>query len=174
MVVGASRGQGRGIASAFAEAGARVIAVARSDAALNDVARAVSGIRPEVADAGDPSVAGSLIDRYDPHTVVLVAGATPLHRPVQHHTWETFSTNWHTDVRIAFHWVRGALLKPLRPGGRVIIVSSGAALGPARRSAAGTPAPKQPSGSSPPTPKKKQTGPGWTSRSRRSTHGSRR
>ena len=130
MVVGASRGLGRGIATAFAEGGAPVIAVARSETALNELARAVSGIHPEVADAGDPSVAGSLIDRYDPHTVVLVAGATPLHRPVQHHTWETFSTNWHTDVRIAFHWVREALLKPLRPGSSVIIVSSGAALGP--------------------------------------------
>ena len=62
--------------------------------------------------------------------MVLVAGATPLHRPVQHHTWETFSTNWHTDVRIAFHWVREALLKPLRPGSRVVVISSGAALGP--------------------------------------------
>jgi len=130
MVVGASRGLGRGIAIAFAEAGAPVIAVARSETALNDLAREVSGIHPEVADAGDPSVAGSLIDRYDPHTLVLVAGATPLHRPIQHHTWETFSTNWHTDVRIAFHWVREALLKPLRPSSRVVVISSGAALGP--------------------------------------------
>jgi NAD(P)-dependent dehydrogenase (short-subunit alcohol dehydrogenase family) len=129
IVVGASRGLGRGIATAIAEAGAPVIAVARSETALNDVAHAVSGIRPEVADAADPSVAGSLIDRYDPHALVLVAGATPLVRPLQHHTWETFSTNWHTDVRIAFHWVREALLKPLPPGSRVIIVSSGAALG---------------------------------------------
>jgi NAD(P)-dependent dehydrogenase (short-subunit alcohol dehydrogenase family) len=107
-----------------------VIAVARSETALNDLARAVSGIHPEVADAGDPSVAGSLIDRYDPHSPVLVAEATPLHRPVQHHTWETFSTNWHTDVRSAFHWVREALLKALRPGSRVVVISSGAALGP--------------------------------------------
>lgn len=31
-------------------------------------------------------------------------------------------------MRIAFHWLREALLKPLRPGSRVIVVSSGAAL----------------------------------------------
>jgi NAD(P)-dependent dehydrogenase (short-subunit alcohol dehydrogenase family) len=130
IVVGASRGLGRGIAAAIAEAGAPVIAVARSDTALDDVASADSGIRPEVADARDPSVAGSLIDRYDPHALVLVAGATPLLRPLHHQTWETFSANWHTDVRISFHWVREALLKPLQPGSRVIIVSSGAALGP--------------------------------------------
>jgi hypothetical protein len=37
-------------------------------------------------------------------------------RPLQHQTWETFSVNWHADVRIAFLWLREALLKPLRPG----------------------------------------------------------
>jgi NAD(P)-dependent dehydrogenase (short-subunit alcohol dehydrogenase family) len=60
--------------------------------------------------------------------VILVAGATPLIRPLHHQTWETFSVNWQTDVRIAFQWVREALLKPLRPGGRLIVISSGAAL----------------------------------------------
>jgi NAD(P)-dependent dehydrogenase (short-subunit alcohol dehydrogenase family) len=128
MVVGASRGLGRGIATALAEAGAPVIAVARSETALNDLARAVSGIRPEVADAADARVAASLLDRHEPAAVILVAGATPLIRPLQHQTWEAFSVNWHTDVRIAFHWLREALLKPLRPGGRVIMISSGAAL----------------------------------------------
>ena len=65
---------------------------------------------------------------HDPQALILVAGATPLPRPLQHHTWETFSVNWHGDVRIAFHWLREALLRPLRPGSRVIVVSSGAAL----------------------------------------------
>lgn len=51
-------------------------------------------------------------------------------RPLQQQTWETFSVNWQTDVKIAFHWLREALLKPLRPGGRVVVVSSGAALNP--------------------------------------------
>jgi hypothetical protein len=35
-----------------------------------------------------------------------------------------------TDVRVAFHWLREALLKPLRPGARVIVFSSGAAVNP--------------------------------------------
>jgi NAD(P)-dependent dehydrogenase (short-subunit alcohol dehydrogenase family) len=128
IVVGASRGLGRGIATALAEAGTEVIAVARSQRALAELADARDNIRPEVADATDPSVAGSLLDRYDPRGLVLVAGASPLPRPLQHQTWETFSANWHTDVRMAFHWLREALLKPLRPGSPVVVMSSGAAL----------------------------------------------
>jgi NAD(P)-dependent dehydrogenase (short-subunit alcohol dehydrogenase family) len=124
IVVGASRGLGRGISTAVAEAGAPVIAVARTPADLAGAAN----IQRHVADAGDPTVAGNLLDRYEPRAVVLVAGATPLLRSLQHHTWETFSIHWHTDVRISFHWVREALLKPLPPGSRVIVISSGAAL----------------------------------------------
>jgi NAD(P)-dependent dehydrogenase (short-subunit alcohol dehydrogenase family) len=128
MVVGASRGLGRGIATAFAEAGAPVIAVARSVAPLAELADGGGRIQPEIADAADPTVAGSLMDRYDPRAVILVAGASPLHRPLQHQTWEMFSVNWQTDVKITFHWLRDALLKPLPPGSRVIVISSGAAL----------------------------------------------
>jgi len=95
IVVGASRGLGRGIAAALAGAGAPVVAVARAAAGLAD----------------------------------LVAGATPLPRPLHQQTWETFSVNWHTDVRIAFNWLRESLLKPLAPGSRVVVISSGAALG---------------------------------------------
>lgn len=128
IVVGASRGLGRGIATAFAQAGAPVIAVARKRAALAELAAGAAAIRPEVADAADPTVAGTLLDRFEPHNVILVAGAAPLVRPLHHQTWETFSANWHTDVRVAFNWVREALLKPLGPGSRVVVMSSGAAL----------------------------------------------
>jgi NAD(P)-dependent dehydrogenase (short-subunit alcohol dehydrogenase family) len=129
MVVGASRGLGRGIARAFAHAGVPVIAVARSERALAQLAGEADAIRFEAADAADPVVAGALLDRHEPQTVVLVAGATPLMRPLPQQTWETFSVNWHTDVRLAFHWVREVLLTPLSPGSRVVVVSSGAAIG---------------------------------------------
>ncbi|HEV3391245.1 MAG TPA: SDR family oxidoreductase [Solirubrobacteraceae bacterium] len=131
IVVGASRGLGRGIATALAEVGAPVVAVARTEAALAELTGNLGrdhAIQPEVADASEPAVAGSLLDRYEPQAVILVAGATPLPRPLQFQTWETFSLNWQTDVRIAFHWVREALLKPLRPGSTVVVISSGAAV----------------------------------------------
>lgn len=128
MVVGASRGLGRGIATAFAHAGAPVIAVARTESALAELAAEAGAIQWEVADATDPVMAGTLLDRHEPQTLVLVAGATPLMRPLARHTWETFSANWQTDVRLAFHWLRETLLKPLRSGSRVVVISSGAAL----------------------------------------------
>jgi NAD(P)-dependent dehydrogenase (short-subunit alcohol dehydrogenase family) len=128
MVVGASRGLGRGIATAFAGAGAKVIAVARTEAALAELASGPGTIHPEVADAGDPTVAHDLLDRYDPDRLVVVAGATPAIRPLQEQTWESFSLNWEADVRIAFNWLREVLLKPLRPGSRVVVISSGAAV----------------------------------------------
>ena len=59
---------------------------------------------------------------------MLNAGATPLPRAIQRHTWETFGRNWEVDVRHAFGWVREALLAPLAPGSTVITMSSGAAL----------------------------------------------
>ena len=128
MVVGASRGLGRGIATAFADAGASVVAVARTAAPLAELTAEDARIRPEVADAADARAAADLLDRYEPDTVILVAGARPLLRPLQHQTWEAFSVNWHTDVQIAFHWLREALLKPLRTDSRVLVISSGAAL----------------------------------------------
>jgi 3-oxoacyl-[acyl-carrier protein] reductase len=130
IVVGASRGLGHGITTAFAAAGARVVAVSRTAAAFPDPVNGAGTIQPEVADAGDPNVAAGLLDRYEPEAVILVAGATPHMRPLQEQTWETFSVNWQTDVRIAFHWLREALLKPLRPGSRVVVFSSGAAANP--------------------------------------------
>jgi len=128
LVVGASRGLGRGIAWAFAEAGAPVVAVARTGPALAELAAARPGIRAEVADAANATAAWSLLDQYDPGVLILVAGANPVMRPLQYQTWETFSVNWETDVRIAFTWLREALLKPLPPGSRVVVMSSGAAL----------------------------------------------
>jgi NAD(P)-dependent dehydrogenase (short-subunit alcohol dehydrogenase family) len=128
IVVGASRGLGHGIATALAEAGAPVVAVSRTAATFPDVSNGSGSIQPEIADGADATVPAILIDRYEPQVVVLVAGATPHMRPLQEQTWETFSVTWETDVRATFHWLREALLTPLRPGSRVVVVSSGAAL----------------------------------------------
>ena len=113
LVTGASRGFGRGIATALTKAGAQVVGVARDRAALEEVRAALgASFTPVTADAADPIAAGQLIDAYRPAILVLNAGATPLPRPIQHHTWQTFSRNWDIDVQHAFNWVREALLAP--------------------------------------------------------------
>jgi NAD(P)-dependent dehydrogenase (short-subunit alcohol dehydrogenase family) len=129
LVTGASRGFGRGIATALSGAGARVLGVARDRGPLEEVGAELGESFTAVpADAADPTVAGQLIDAYRPAILVLNAGAAPLPRPIQHHTWQTFSRNWDVDVAQVFHWTREALLAPLEPGSVVIALSSGAAL----------------------------------------------
>ena len=129
LVTGASRGFGRGIATALSKAGANVIGVARDRDLLDELRAELGGtFIPVAADAADPDVAGQLTDTYRPRTLVLNAGAIPLPRPIQYHTWQTFSRNWDVDVQHVFHWTREALLAPLEPGSVVIALSSGAAL----------------------------------------------
>jgi NAD(P)-dependent dehydrogenase (short-subunit alcohol dehydrogenase family) len=129
IVTGASRGFGRAVAAALAGAGAQVVGVARDRAKLEEV-RADLGdaFTPVAADAADPIVAGELLDQYHPATLVLNAGASPLPRPLQQQTWQTFSRNWEVDVQQVFNWTREALLLPLPRGSAVIAFSSGAAL----------------------------------------------
>lgn len=129
IVTGASRGLGRGIASALVGAGAHVVGVARTGTALaalrDELGDAFTAV---TADAADAATAVRLIDEYRPHTLVLCAGAAPRMVPLQEQTWESFSANWHVDVAQAFHWIRYALRRPLAPGSTVIAFSSGAAL----------------------------------------------
>jgi NAD(P)-dependent dehydrogenase (short-subunit alcohol dehydrogenase family) len=127
VVVGASRGLGRGVAESLSAAGASVLAIARDRTGLDELRAAHPSIDVKVADATDPAVAGDVIEAHVADILAVVAGATPVLHPIHHQTWETFSLPWHVDVRIAFNWLREALLKPLRPGSRVLLMSSGAA-----------------------------------------------
>jgi NAD(P)-dependent dehydrogenase (short-subunit alcohol dehydrogenase family) len=129
IVTGGTRGFGHGIVEALLSADAHVRVVARDAAAL-EALRADLGERVSVtaADATDPIVIGRLLDVVHPDIVVLNAGASPLQRPLHHHTWESFSANWNVDVKMTFSWLREALLLPLPPGSAVVLLSSGAAL----------------------------------------------
>lgn len=129
LVTGASRGFGRAIAEALSASGAHVVGVARDRDALAGLrAQLGDSFTPVVADVTDPNVAGHLIDAHRPGILVLNAGASPLPRPLHHHTWQTFSQAWDVDVKHAFHWTREALLAPLAPGSTVVAMSSGASL----------------------------------------------
>jgi NAD(P)-dependent dehydrogenase (short-subunit alcohol dehydrogenase family) len=129
IVTGASRGFGRGIATALVAAGAHVVGVARGREHLDEVSDVLGDrFTGVVADAADPTTASRLIAEYRPRTLVLSAGAAPHLSPLSEQSWETFGENWNVDVAQAFHWIREALRSPLTPGSAVIAISSGAAL----------------------------------------------
>ncbi|ACU72552.1 short-chain dehydrogenase/reductase SDR [Catenulispora acidiphila DSM 44928] len=129
LVTGATKGFGRAVAAALVASGARVVAVARDQEALAGLTEEFgSAVVPVQADVADPVSAGRLLGEYRPRTVVLNAGTNPLARPLQMHTWESFSRPFEVDVKQAFHWSREALLLPLEPGSTVVAVSSGAAI----------------------------------------------
>ncbi|MEV4822670.1 SDR family oxidoreductase [Micromonospora sp. NPDC049274] len=127
LVVGASRGLGRGVTEAFLTAGATVTALSRDTAPLAALADGHGHLSLVDADATDPASL-DVLRRNPPDVLALVAGASPELRPLAEQTWETFSAPWNTDVRIAFLWLREVLRQPLAPGSRVIVTSSGAAL----------------------------------------------
>jgi NAD(P)-dependent dehydrogenase (short-subunit alcohol dehydrogenase family) len=129
IVTGASRGFGRATAMALAELGVHVVGVARNEELLDQLSAQLGDrFTPEVADAADPSLPARLISGHRPQILVLNAGATPDPAPVSEQTWDTFSTNWNTDVQHVFNFTRYALTAPLDPGSVVISLSSGAAL----------------------------------------------
>ena len=124
VVVGGGRGLGRGVALAARDAGARVTAVARDVFPLTGI----DGLGSEQGDATDETFAEKVLAGDRPDLLVITAGAVPEMRPLTGHTWDTFSVNWHADVRIAFTWLRAALRLPLAPGSRVVVFGSAAEL----------------------------------------------
>jgi len=126
-VVGASRGLGRGVAVALAEAGARVLAIGRSAGALAQL-REDAGVDVRVGDATDPTFVSNTLDDDPPDGIVLVAGARPAMQPIDRYSWEALSAPWNTDVKATFLWLQQALQRPWRSEGRVVVFSSGAAL----------------------------------------------
>jgi NAD(P)-dependent dehydrogenase (short-subunit alcohol dehydrogenase family) len=127
IVVGGSRGLGRGAVEELARQGFAVSVVGRDAAALAALAAEVPGATGVLGDATDEALAERTL-ASGPDLVVVCAGAPPVLKPLHQQTWEEFETNWRADTRIAFGWLRQALRRPLAPGSQVIIVSSGAAM----------------------------------------------
>jgi NAD(P)-dependent dehydrogenase (short-subunit alcohol dehydrogenase family) len=129
VVVGASRGVGRAIVRRMAAEGAQVLAVGRTPEPLDRLANEVSGTKTLAVDAASDGAPSRVFAALRPDVVILCAGARPPGRPIHELTWEQFSVNWETDVRMSFSFCREALRAPLAPGSTVILISSGAALG---------------------------------------------
>jgi NAD(P)-dependent dehydrogenase (short-subunit alcohol dehydrogenase family) len=129
VVLGASRGVGRVIATAVHGEGARVLAAARDARALADLSKAFPGLKMLTVDATDDNAPTEVFAAMQPDVLVMCAGAKRTDLPLHELTWEAFAETWETDVKASFLFCREAIRRPLRPGTAVILISSGAALG---------------------------------------------
>jgi len=128
VVIGGSRGVGRRIVEAGIRTGARVLAVARQQDPLRRLTQEVPGTAVLQLDATEEGAPSKVFDALEPDILVLCAGAFPPAAPLHQQSWQEFAVNWETDVKLAFHFCKAALSRPLPAGSSVILISSGAAL----------------------------------------------
>ena len=126
LVVGASRGFGRGVVESLLAKEMIVTAVARNREDLEDLARKTSA-KIIVADAAGEQAAERILSETKPNLLVLSAGTSLDLRPLYEHTWETFSRPWEVDTKLTFLWVR-AVLRANEGPEHVVVFGSGAAL----------------------------------------------
>jgi len=127
VVTGGSRGLGLGLVEALVAEGVDVTVVARGAAALEAV-KARLGVATISADVTDRAVANRIVADIKPDILALNAGVTPRMGRLDKLSWEDFSLSWETDVKAGLFWLQAALNLPLKPGSRVLVGSSGAAV----------------------------------------------
>jgi NAD(P)-dependent dehydrogenase (short-subunit alcohol dehydrogenase family) len=127
VVTGGNRGLGLGLVEALVDQGAKVTVVARDKSALTAVEQRLR-VAVISADITEEGVAQSILADVRPDVLVLNAGATPRMERLDQVSWADFTATWETDVKAGLYWVQAALNLPLRPGSRVLVESSGAAV----------------------------------------------
>lgn len=128
VVIGGSRGIGRRIVEAGIRNGAHVLAVARQEAPLQQLALEVPGVETFALDATDEDAPSKVLEVLAPNILILGGGVFPPAAPIHEQSWRQFSANWENDVKIAFNFCKAALSRPLASGASVVLLSSGAAL----------------------------------------------
>jgi NAD(P)-dependent dehydrogenase (short-subunit alcohol dehydrogenase family) len=126
VVTGGSRGLGLGLVEALVDQGAKVTVVARGADALRSVSARL-GVATIAADIADETAAHRIIAEVHPDILVLNAGAKPRMGLLDQMSWADFTATWDTDVKAGLYWLQAVLNLPLKPGSRVLVVSSGAA-----------------------------------------------
>jgi NAD(P)-dependent dehydrogenase (short-subunit alcohol dehydrogenase family) len=128
VVIGGSRGLGRTIVAAAYAEGARVLAVARKAEPLEQLAAAFSGVQILALDATEEGSPAKVFETLAPDVLVVCTGAIPHMAPLLEQTWEQFSRNWNSDVKLSLLFSQVALNTPLPSGTTIILMSSGAAI----------------------------------------------
>lgn len=128
IVTGGSSGLGLGIVEALVEREAQVTVVARDGVRLSELERRL-GVAVVAGDVTERALAHRLLHGVRPNVLILNAGAPLVMAPLHEQTWETFTATWNSDVKAGLHWIQEAIALPLPRGSRVLIASSGAAVG---------------------------------------------
>src|SRR5437762_6274092 len=127
VVTGGSRGLGLGLVEALVVRGAKVTVVARGAEALGSVGARL-GVATIAADVTDETAAHRILAEVRPDILALNAGTTPGMGRLDQMSWADFTKPWETDVKAGLYWLQAALRLPLKPGSRVLVGSSGAAV----------------------------------------------
>ena len=128
IVTGGSRGLGLALVETLVERGAKVTVLARDTKRLNEIKKRL-GVAIVTGDIVDRELDARTLRSVRPDIVVLNAGVPPIAAPLHQQTWDGFTQAWDTDVRAAFNWIQEAIALPLAKGSRVLLGSSGAAIG---------------------------------------------
>jgi NAD(P)-dependent dehydrogenase (short-subunit alcohol dehydrogenase family) len=78
--------------------------------------------------ATDATLMNKIVREEAPDVLILNAGARLPIKPIDQQNWDEFSTVWNTDVKAGLVGIQAALGTPMRRGGRVLVMSSGAAM----------------------------------------------
>jgi NAD(P)-dependent dehydrogenase (short-subunit alcohol dehydrogenase family) len=126
VITGGSQGLGLAMVESLAACGANVTAIGRDRAKLSVAEQA--GAAVVAGDATDATLMNSVVRKEMPDVLILNAGARLPMKPIDQQTWDGLSTTWNTDVKAGLVGIQAALNTPMKPGGRVLVMSSGAAM----------------------------------------------
>ncbi len=108
VVIGGSRAVGRRIVEAGIRNGAHVLAVAREEAALRQLAQEVSGTEVLALDATEEGAPSKVFDVLQPDILVVGGGAFPPAVPLHEQSWQEFAVNWESDVKNRISLLQGS------------------------------------------------------------------
>jgi NAD(P)-dependent dehydrogenase (short-subunit alcohol dehydrogenase family) len=126
VITGGSQGLGLAMVEALAARGANVTAISRDRANL--AAAEQAGAAVIAGDATDARLMNSVVREQAPDVLILNAGTRLPIKPIDQQSWDEFSIVWNTDVRAGLVGIHAALHTPMKRGGRVLVMSSGAAM----------------------------------------------
>jgi NAD(P)-dependent dehydrogenase (short-subunit alcohol dehydrogenase family) len=126
VVTGGSQGLGLAMVESLVASGANVIAMSRDRSNL--VAAEEVGAAVIVGDATDATLMNSVVRDEAPEVLILNAGTRLPVKPIDQMNWDEFSAVWNTDVKAGLVGIQAALRAPMSRGGRILVMSSGAAM----------------------------------------------